>query len=102
MVSLSGDLDLSTAERLSEAVNDQLRTTHGAIVLDLAGLRFCDSMGLSTLVILSRAARAQQRFLLLRNPSPFFVQMLDITGMRERLYIAADSNHSTGAAHTEQ
>lgn len=90
MVSVSGDLDVSTVERLSEAVNDQLRIGRGPIVLDLADLTFCDSMGLGTLVVLSRAARAQQRYLVLRNLSPFFARMLDITGVREGLHIAEE------------
>jgi len=57
-------------------------------VLDLADLTFCDSLGLGTLVVLSRAARVQQTYLLLRNPSPFFARMLDVTGVRTGLNIA--------------
>lgn len=87
VVSVSGELDMSTAEQLSSAVTDQLRTNPTRIVLDLSELSFCDSLGLGTLVVLSRTARNQQTYLVLRNPSPFFRRMLDVTGVREGLNI---------------
>lgn len=90
VVTVDGDLDMSTAPRLADTVNEELREAPGRIVLDLAGLGFCDSLGLGTLVVLSRTARVQQTFLLLRNPSPFFTRMLDVTGVREGLNIAPE------------
>ena len=88
VVTVSGELDMSTAEQLSDAVTDQLRQGPARIVIDLTQLTFCDSLGLGTLVVLSRTARNQQTYLLLRNPSPFFSRMLDVTGVREGLNIA--------------
>ena len=88
VVTVSGELDMSTAEQLSDAITDQLRQGPARIVIDLTQLTFCDSLGLGTLVVLSRTARNQQTYLLLRNPSPFFSRMLDVTGVREGLNIA--------------
>jgi anti-anti-sigma factor len=90
VVSVSGELDVSTADHLAETVNDQLRDSPGRIVVDLAGLDFCDSLGLGTLVVLSRTARVQQTYLVLRNPSPFVTRMLEVTGVGEGLNIAQD------------
>jgi anti-sigma B factor antagonist len=90
VVSVSGDLDVSTADQLADTVNEELRDSPGRIVLDLAGLDFCDSLGLGTLVVLSRTARVQQTYLVLRNPSPFFTRMLEVTGVREGLNIAQE------------
>jgi anti-anti-sigma factor len=90
VVSVNGDLDVSTAARLADTVNEELREPPSRIVLDLAGLTFCDSLGLGTLVVLSRTARVQQTYLSLRNPSPFFTRMLEVTGVREGLNIAHD------------
>src|SRR5882757_6937445 len=56
VVSVNGDLDVSTATRLADTVNEELREPPSRIVLDLAGLTFCDSLGLGTLVVLSRTA----------------------------------------------
>ena len=88
VVSLAGQLDLSTADVLSTTINEELRLGPARIVLDLAGLTFCDSLGLGTLVVLSRTARNQQTYLVLRNPSDFFTRMLDVTGVRQGLNLA--------------
>lgn len=88
VVVVTGELDMSTAEQFTEAITEQLRTNQRRVVVDLAGLTFCDSLGLGTLVVLSRTARLQQTYLVLRNPSPFFTRMLEVTGVHEGLNIA--------------
>ena len=88
MVTVDGELDISTVPRLSETIHEELRLSPNRIVLDLAGMTFCDSLGLGTLVVLSRTARLQQTYLQLRNPSPLFTRMLDVTGVHEGLNIA--------------
>lgn len=99
VVAISGDLDVSTADKLADTVNEELRRRRSTeqlgesparIVVDLSGLDFCDSLGLGTLVVLSRSARVQRTYLVLRNPSTFFTRMLDVTGVREGLNIAHD------------
>jgi len=85
---VAGELDMSTADQLTDAVNEQLRERPRRLVLDLGDLAFCDSLGLGTLVVLSRTARGQETFLVLRNPSPFLSRMLDVTGVRDGLNIA--------------
>ena len=87
VVWVDGELDMSTAPLLSDTVTEQLRCAPQRIVLDLARLTFCDSLGLGTLVVLSRTARVQQTYLVLRNPSAFFTRMLDVTGLREGLNV---------------
>ena len=88
VVAVAGELDMSTADQLSGAVNEELRQAPGRLVLDLADLTFCDSLGLGTLIVLSRNARIQQTYLVVRNPSPFFNRMLDVTGVRAGLNVA--------------
>ena len=106
IVVIAGELEMSTVDQLAEIVNDQLRAGRGRIVIDLAGLTFCDSLGLGTLVVLSRAARVQRAYLVLRDPSPFFTRMLDVTGVREGLNVseggmtAGTSSDHRGAGST--
>jgi anti-anti-sigma factor len=88
IVAIAGELDMSTADRLAGTVNEELRQAPSRLVLDVADLTFCDSLGLGTLVVLSRSARAQETYLVVRNPSPFFSRMLDVTGVRAGLNIA--------------
>jgi anti-sigma B factor antagonist len=88
VVHAGGELDMSTTDQLSDVINGLLREGHRRIVLDLTNLTFCDSLGLGTLIVLTRAARKQQTSLVLRNPGPFLTRMLDVTGVREGLTIA--------------
>jgi len=54
---LAGEIDVLTVTQLSTLVNDELTDPPARIVLDMAGVTFCDSQGLGTLVVLSRKAQ---------------------------------------------
>jgi anti-sigma B factor antagonist len=87
VVTLSGEIDMSTVGRLSAVVSDLLNPAPPRVVLDLAGVSFCDSQGLGTLVVLSRKAAIAQSVLVLINVGDFLLRVLDITGLRGALMI---------------
>jgi len=91
-VQLTGEIDMLTSTRLSDAVNDLLNEAPPRIVLDLAGVTFCDSQGLGTLVVLSRKATTAQSVLVLTNVADFLLRVLDITGLRSALMISNESS----------
>ena len=88
VVSLTGEIDLSTAPRLSTVVSELLADPPARVVLDMAGVTFCDSQGLGTLVVLSRKASLAQSCLVLTNVADFLLRVLDITGLRPALMIS--------------
>jgi anti-sigma B factor antagonist len=85
VLKLVGEIDMLTAARLSSAVNDVLTDPPARIVLDMAGVTFCDSQGLGTLVVLSRKASHARSVLMLTNVGDFLQRVLDITGLRSAL-----------------
>ena len=88
VVTLTGEIDMSTVQRLAKVVDDILTADPPPrIVLDLANITFCDSQGLGTLVVLSRKATMAQSYLLLTNVGEFLLRVLDITGLRGALSI---------------
>jgi anti-sigma B factor antagonist len=87
LVTLAGEIDMSTAGRMSAVVSDLLNPAPPRVVLDLAGVTFCDSQGLGTLVVLSRKAALAQSVLVLINVGDFLLRVLDITGLRDALMI---------------
>ncbi|GHJ10714.1 hypothetical protein TPA0907_50810 [Micromonospora humidisoli] len=87
MLRLAGEIDMLTAAQLSTVVNEVLADPPPRIVLDLAGVTFCDSQGLGTLVVLSRKASHSQCLLMLSNVGDFLLRVLDITGLRSALMI---------------
>jgi anti-sigma B factor antagonist len=87
VLSLAGEIDLSTAPRLSSVIGELLKETPPRVVLDMTGVTFCDSQGLGTLVVLSRKATLAQSCLVLTNVGDFLLRVLDITGLRPALMI---------------
>jgi len=85
---LTGEIDLSTAPRLSTVVTELLSDAPARVVLDMSGVTFCDSQGLGTLVVLSRKASMAQSCLVLTNVADFLLRVLDITGLRPALMIS--------------
>ena len=86
---LAGEIDVLTVAELSALVNEELAEPPGRIVLDMAGITFCDSQGLGTLVVLSRKAQHARSVLALANVGDFLMRVLDITGLRSALMISS-------------
>ncbi|MGY0070315.1 STAS domain-containing protein [Streptomyces sp. QTS137] len=82
---LAGDLDHDTSDGLVEQA-EQCLTTHPGLRdlhLDCAGLRFCDSTGISVLLMIHRRTTARDVRLHLDGPPPFLERILDTTGVRQ-------------------
>jgi anti-sigma B factor antagonist len=88
---LAGEVDVLTVTDLSTMVNETLADPPARIVLDMAGVTFCDSQGLGTLVVLSRKAEYAGSVLALNNVGDFLMRVLDITGLRSALMISSST-----------
>ena len=88
---LTGEIDVLTVTDLSVMVTETLADPPARIVLDMAGVTFCDSQGLGTLVVLSRKAQHAQSLLALTNVGDFLLRVLDITGLRSALMISSST-----------
>ncbi|GID30033.1 STAS domain-containing protein [Paractinoplanes brasiliensis] len=86
---LAGEIDVLTVTNLSTLVNEVLGDPPARIMLDMAGVTFCDSQGLGTLVVLSRKAQHARSVLALANVGDFLLRVLDITGLRSALMISS-------------
>jgi len=60
-------------------------------VLDFAGVTFCDSQGLSTLISLNRDFVAAGSTLVLSNVGDFMGRLLEITGLRAAFTVEDNS-----------
>jgi anti-sigma B factor antagonist len=87
VVTLVGEIDMSTAPRLSGIITELFSDAPPRVVLDMTGVTFCDSQGLGTLVVLSRKATMAQSCLVLTKVGDFLLRVLDITGLRPALMI---------------
>jgi anti-sigma B factor antagonist len=85
VLSLSGELDMASAELLAQALEEEGTRDQAMVVLDLQGLQFIDSTGLrGILTALERCRERHQGFAV--TPGSQQVQrLLSITGMADHL-----------------
>src|SRR5690349_2963926 len=98
VVILSGQLDMSTAPQLERALAPDAGSR---IVVDLDGLTFCDSIGLSTLIVAQRACQQQNGFLRLARPSPFVLKLLTVVGVRRAVEIYDSVDAAAGSVASD-
>jgi anti-sigma B factor antagonist len=89
---LTGEIDLATAGDLRAATDRSMREPPGRVVLDFAGVTFCDSQGLSVLISLNRDVTAAGGRLVLANVGDFMGRLLEITGLRAAFEVADGAN----------
>jgi anti-sigma B factor antagonist len=91
-VVLEGELDLATSRRIHDELEQVLARHPAAITLDLAGVTFIDSTGVTLLnTARERAREAGVRFTL-AAPSPQVQRVLEMTALWEKF----DSNPPDG------
>jgi anti-sigma B factor antagonist len=98
VVSLRGDLDLSTAKRAEQAIEDAERAAPELLIIDLRGLSFMDSTGLRVVVSADkRAARSNRQLVIIQGPAAVR-RVFEITRLGERLTIVDTPEEIEGAA----
>lgn len=86
-VRVSGELDLAArpivTEQVTAAVAEEADIER--VVIDLGGVKFCDSSGLGALLDIRRIAERLGAAIVLRSPSAGVARVLDIAGIDELL-----------------
>lgn len=84
VVEAAGELDANSAARLRGALDEVFAAGHRSVVVDLEGITFIDSSGLSVLIYAYKQSTEREGRLTLRSPSATVVRLLDMTGQSER------------------
>jgi anti-sigma B factor antagonist len=80
VITVEGELDLSTAPRLKWMLVDALQTGRARIVLDLSRTTFMDSTALGVLVALGRRLDERER-LVIAGASPDVLKIFEYAGL---------------------
>jgi anti-sigma B factor antagonist len=87
MVTFAGELDAASADQAYGYVRDAIDARGGQVLLDLAGLSFCDAGGLGALARMSRHAGQAGSCLHLVAPPPLVRKIIRITGLGDELMV---------------
>jgi anti-sigma B factor antagonist len=85
VVEVRGELDIDSAPMLRAVLLDVVDRGTFRIVLDAERLRFCDSIGLSTLLTTHRACASAGGFLRLAAAPAFLIRLLAVVGLAEHV-----------------
>lgn len=86
VVTVTGEVDLTSVGTLRDGLDEQLRSGHRRLVVDLGGVTFLDSTGLGVLVALSRTLRGGGAARLVCN-NPRILRLFSITSLDEVLVV---------------
>ncbi|MFD3511965.1 STAS domain-containing protein [Streptomyces sp. NPDC058657] len=98
VITLSGEFDIATAPAVRARALALLADGHRDLVTDLAGVTFCDSSGLGTLIGIWRCAKEADGSLTLAAIPDRLDRLLGVTGM-DTLLPAHPSTEAALAAH---
>ena len=87
VLALSGQLDVVSAPELARRLDEVLAEAHARVMLDLNGLEFVDSAGVSVLIKAKQTAEAGGRTLVLRRPTEQLERVFALIGLAEWLAV---------------
>lgn len=93
IICLRGRLDAVSAPELREEFREFIASGHNRLVLDLAGVSFIDSSGISVIITLLKAATAQGGDVVVAKLTPSVKTLLELTRLNNvfRAYDDVDS-----------
>ena len=90
-VAIAGEVDMATADTLSEALRSAIAAgPTRRVVIDLAEVTFLASSGISALIRAHHLASAQQATLTVINCPPIIAEILELTGVARTLMPAGE------------
>jgi len=88
-LTVSGEIDMITAESLYERATALVIDGVHLLVLDLGGVTFCDSLGVAALVRIFRYASGRSCRLRVVNPRGHIAHVLQISGLDQVFEVQA-------------
>jgi anti-sigma B factor antagonist len=90
VIAVTGELDMSTAPDLTDVLAAAIEGGEANLVLDLAGLEFCDSAGLAVFVGAHNRLHSTGRRLVVAGPTEAVARVLDLSGVSQVIPTTTD------------
>jgi anti-sigma B factor antagonist len=101
LVSVSGEIDLYTAERLQQGIGEATSVGADTVLLDLSGVGFIDSTALGVIVQETKRLEGRGHALILVTNDPRTLRVLEVTGL-DRVLPRSATLHDALATRTPQ
>ena len=88
LVQVRGEVDLATAPLLRAVLDTVVGRRPGRVEVDLSGATFVDAHALAALTAVRRRLAGRRATLVLRDPSPAVVRLLELSGTEYAFEIA--------------
>jgi len=90
VICLKGRIVMANAAELREKIRIILTRGSGKMLLDLSGVEFMDSSGLSVLISAHEMASERNGFVMLSSPEPKIKALIELTRLHEMFEIFDD------------
>ena len=90
-IAVSGEIDVSNASELRDALDDALKAGADAVDVDLADVSYIDSTGIGVLVGAANRAAETGTTLVVSRPQRNVRRVLDLLGVGDELNVRDDS-----------
>jgi anti-sigma B factor antagonist len=98
VLSMEGEIDISTAPRLLSALNDAVAEAMRSVVIDLTSVGFMDSTGLALLINAHHRLTRRRKGFAVVCPAGPLRRVFEITDMIDRLRVCPDRATATAAS----
>jgi anti-sigma B factor antagonist len=99
VVAVTGELDHHTAQDLTRAVEETTFTPEAPVVIDLTGLTYCDSTGITVLVAAYNRAKQAGAQLVLVGLNADLMRVFRIVGLDQLFTFQPTVEHAISALH---
>lgn len=89
LVQVRGEMDIATGPLLRAVLDTVVGRRPTRVEVDLSGATFMDAHALATLTAVRRRLASRHATLVLRDPSPVVVRLLELSGTEHTFEIAA-------------
>ena len=96
LIAVRGEVHVSTAPEFSERLNEAIAGGKTSVVIDMTGVDFIDSTGLSVLLNALRRVTRQQGALALAVSNPTVLRLFEITRLDSTFDIASTREEAVG------
>jgi anti-sigma B factor antagonist len=87
VLALFGELDVVSAPELAQTLDEVLELPHARVMLDLNGLQFVDSAGVSVLIRAKQRADRDGKMVVLRRPTEQLERVFALVGLANWLAV---------------